>query len=165
MFNHPFRQYPQPYKHAGSVSLEATMIIPLFLVMIVACSELLTLLRVEQKLTNLNYNILALVGDKETLGRENNIAQLPFFRDFAQTQLAQVAKGKAGLSIATYNASTKETNVILLDSQCALTQNWPDFSLGHLVEVTLCFEPTNANPIWGLWPQSRFTSSMIQEVK
>lgn len=141
------------------------MIIPVLLIMIVACSELLTILRTEQKLTNLNYNILALVGDKETLSRENNIKQLPFFRDFAETQLLQIAKGTAGVSIATYNASTKETNIVLLDSQCPLTQRWPEFALGRLVEVSLCFEPKDANPVWGLWPQSRFTSSMIQEVK
>ncbi|WP_245688507.1 hypothetical protein [Vibrio sonorensis] len=145
------------------MSLETIMIIPLFLAITMAASELLTILRLEQRLTNLNYNITALTGNERTLSRDNNIAQLPYFRDFAEKELALIAKGKAGLSIATYNASTKETHIKLLDNGCPLTHRWPDFALGSLVEVTLCFTPEEPNPIWDLWPSGRFTSTMIRE--
>ncbi|UAB70240.1 hypothetical protein INR79_17435 [Vibrio sp. SCSIO 43132] len=158
------RQSGLPSRVKGSISLEMAMIAPMLLTIILASSELLTIMRVEQRLINLNYNILTLVGSQRTLTRDNNIAQLPYFRDFAETQLEFIAKGRAGLSIATYNAATDETTVILLDGRCPLTKRWPDFALGSLVEVTLCFDPEETNPIWDLWPKGRFSSHMIREV-
>ncbi|MBR9875539.1 MAG: hypothetical protein GYB23_14830 [Vibrionaceae bacterium] len=150
----------------GSVSLEVALILPMLLTVIVAASEILTILRVEQRLVNLNYNILEMVGNRRTLTIDNNIAQLPYFTDFAEQQLSHIAKGEVILSIAMYNAGTKETTPVMVSARCPLSQQWPDFELGSLVEVALCYRPhssVSGNAIWKLWPSGRFHSYMIRE--
>ncbi len=150
----------------GSVSLEVTLILPMLLMVIVATSEVLTILRVEQRLVNLNYNILEMVGNRRTLTLNNNIAQLPYFESFAQKELSNVVQGTAYLSIAMYNAATKETTPVLVSAQCPLSNRWPDFELGSLVEVAVCYAPdekVSGNAVWKLWPSGRFHSHMIRE--
>ena len=150
----------------GSVSLELVFILPALLVLMVASSEVLTLFRLEQRLTNLNYNVLELVGNRRTLTRDNNLAQLPYFRDFAEQQLTGIVKGEAGLSVALHNAATKETQVVLADSRCQLSNDWPALAVGSIVKVSLCFLPDDSvrdNAIWALWPAGRFESHMVRE--
>ncbi len=150
----------------GSVTIEAAFILPVILTLIVAASEILTILRVEQRLVNLNYNILQMVSNQRTLTLNNNIAQLPYFEQFAQQELSNIAKGQASMSIAMYNAATKETTTIINNALCPVSQTWPDFDLGSLVEVTLCYQPNDdvrSNAIWNLWPTGRFHSHMIRE--
>lgn len=150
----------------GSVSLEVALILPMLLTVIVAASEILTILRVEQRLVNLNYNILEMVGNRRTLTIENNIAQLPYFSGFAEQQLSNIANGSVNLSIAMHNASTNETTPVMVSSACPLSGQWPDFAVGSLVEVAICFQPHDSvsnNAIWKLWPNGRFYSHMIRE--
>ncbi len=150
----------------GSVTIEAAFILPVILTMIVAASEILTILRVEQRLVNLNYNILQVVSNQRTLTRDNNIAQLPFFEQFAQQELSNIAQGQASMSIAMYNAATNEMTTVIGNSLCPVSQSWPDFELGSLVEVSLCYQPNesvSSNAIWNLWPTGRFRSHMIRE--
>ncbi|MCF7364206.1 MULTISPECIES: hypothetical protein [Vibrio] len=151
----------------GSVSLEVTLILPMLLTIIVAASEVLTIFRVEQRLVNLNYNILEMVGNRRTLTLDNNVAQLPYFETFAETELSYIAQGTAHLSIAMHNAATNETTPIIVSPQCPLTHGWPDFELGNLVEVAICFTPdekVSNNAVWKLWPTGRFHSHMIREI-
>ncbi len=153
-------------RQRGSVSLEVALILPMLLTVIVAASEMLTILRVEQRLVNLNYNILEMVGNRRTLTIGNNVAQLPYFSDFAERELSRIAKGSVSLSIAMHNAATKETTPVMTSSQCPLSQHWPDFELGSLVEVAICYQPDGGvsnNAIWKLWPSGRFHSHMIRE--
>lgn len=150
----------------GSVSLEVALILPMLLTVIVAASEILTILRVEQRLVNLNYNILEMVGNRRTLTIENNIAQLPYFSGFAEQQLSNIAKGNVSLSIAMHNAATKETTPVMVSAACPLSGRWPNYAVGSLVEVAICFQPhdsVSSNAIWKLWPNGRFYSHMIRE--
>ncbi|HDZ9289840.1 TPA: hypothetical protein RUZ30_002458 [Vibrio cholerae] len=154
------------HQQRGSVSIEVALIVPMLLVMILASSEILTIFRVEQRLVNLNYNVLEMVGNQRTLTRDNNIAQLPYFRDFAEQQLSQLVQGHVGLSIGLHNAATQETQILLRDNRCPLTQSWPKLEVGSVVQVSLCFEPNSQvadNAIWKLWPKKRFSSSMFRE--
>ncbi len=160
------RLYAPAVAQSGSVSIEVVFILPLLLTFMLAASEVLTIFRLEQRLVNLNYNVLELVGNRRMLTRENNIAQLPYFKDFSERQLQAISSGDAGLSIALHNAGTKETEVVLSDSRCPLTERWPSLELGSLVQVSLCFVPdesVRSNAIWALWPKGRFSSHMIRE--
>lgn len=168
MAKHSYQFTGTPCRVRGSVSLEVVFVLPVLLIVMIAASEVLTIFRLEQRLTNLNYNVLEMVGNRRTLTRDNNIAQLPYFKNFAEEQLQGIVAGQAGLSIALHMADTDKTEMVLADGLCPISNQWPEFEAGSLVAVSLCFVPDSevrSNAIWSLWPQGRFTSHMLRETK
>lgn len=153
----------------GSISLESALLLPVLIIFTLAASDIFQLLRVEQKLTNINYNITQMVTPKKTLASLREIESFFYYQQFADRQLNNIVPGSASLVIERYSAETSEVLTLLKSGiNCTATAPWPKLRIGTLIRVTLCYHPkqTVKNTLpWSVWPESGLKSHFIQEVR
>ncbi|PKG40167.1 TadE/TadG family type IV pilus assembly protein [Psychromonas sp. Urea-02u-13] len=156
------------HSQRGSISIETALLLPVLIILTLAAADIFQLLRVEQKLTNINYNITQMVTTKKTLASQREIEKFHFYTKFAQQQLNQTIPGEASLVIERYSAENLQVLTLLQSGgACNPTAPWPDLRIGTLIRVTLCFQPDQSvyqKLPWSMWPASGFKSHFIQEV-
>ncbi|MBD1556165.1 hypothetical protein HC752_04380 [Vibrio sp. S9_S30] len=153
--------------HKGSVSIEFLCILPALLILILSTADLLRILRLEQKITDLNYNILQMVSSSKTLDSQAEIEQFHLYQRFVDNELGKRVAGEASVQIETFDRANNKRETLFGTGVCRATANWPNLATGTLIRVTLCYEvrDTNTNLIWRLWPEERFQSHFVQEVR
>lgn len=153
-------------RQQGSVSIEMIMVLIVISVLIAFSHELLQLMRAEQKLTNLTYNITQLTSQHRLLNNIDTIERLPQLEKFAQQELERVLEGKVQLTIERYNMATLGVDV-LLASTCVNQAAWPRLERGHFLRVTMCYQVQPITNSWFgfLWHNKQLNSQFIEEVK
>ncbi|MCE2596746.1 TadE/TadG family type IV pilus assembly protein [Motilimonas cestriensis] len=154
-------------RQRGSISIEAALCIPVLMLLIVASSQVFSVLRVEQRLTNVAYNITQLVSNKIIMDSPAALLRLGYYQDYADQQLSSVAAGRASLTIERYNAATGLVELLLRGSGCQAQVPWPSLAVGSVVKVTLCYQadiPATKGWMKHIWPHSGFQAHFIQEV-
>lgn len=154
------------YKKKGSVSIEMIIVLIVISALIAFSHELLQIMRVEQKLTNVTYNITQLTSQHRLLNNIKTVERLSQFEVFIQQELESLIKGKAQLTIEHYNMATLSSDV-LVASSCVNKTAWPKLDRGHFLRVTACYQIQDTSDSWFgfLWQKKQLNSQFIEEVK
>ncbi|HHQ4767638.1 pilus assembly protein FlpK [Aeromonas veronii] len=160
------RTISRPAQNRGSISIEAMLFIPALLALLSFGNEALQLLRLEQRLHNVAYNVTQIVTQQGVTQDAAAVSQLAFYQGFVQQQLAALHGGQAALTIEQYNSASGELLPLLQGSGCAGQGNWPPLRVGTLMRVTLCYRPDvdGGGMFSRLWGDRALTTYFIQEV-
>ena len=150
----------------GSISIEAMMFIPVLLALLSFGSEALQLLRLEQRLHNVAYNVTQIVTQQGTGQNAAAVSQLAFYQRFVQGQLSALQEGQAALTIEQYNSANGELVPLLQGTGCAGQGNWPQLRVGTLMRVTLCYRlgQGEGGMFRRFWAGRTLVTHFIQEI-
>ncbi|MGE6132470.1 pilus assembly protein FlpK [Aeromonas salmonicida] len=155
-----------PGAMGGSISIEAMMFIPILLALLSFGSEALQLLRLEQRLHNVAYNVTQIVTQQGTGQNAAAVSQLAFYQRFVQGQLSAQQEGQAALTIEQYNSANGELVPLLQGTGCAGQGNWPQLRVGTLMRVTLCYRlgQGEGGMFSRFWAGRTLVTHFIQEI-
>ncbi|MGX5835587.1 pilus assembly protein FlpK [Aeromonas piscicola] len=150
----------------GSISIEAMMFIPVLLALLSFGSEALQLLRLEQRLHNVAYNVTQIVTQQGTGQNAAAVSQLAFYQRFVQGQLSALQEGQAVLTIEQYNSANGELVPLLQGTGCAGQGSWPPLRVGTLMRVTLCYRlgQGEGGMFSRFWAGRTLVTHFIQEI-
>ncbi|MDM5101017.1 pilus assembly protein FlpK [Aeromonas salmonicida] len=155
-----------PGAMGGSISIEAMLFIPVLLALLSFGSEALQLLRLEQRLHNVAYNVTQIVTQQGTGQNAAAVSQLAFYQRFVQGQLSALQEGQAALTIEQYNSANGELVPLLQGTGCAGQGNWPQLRVGTLMRVTLCYRlgQGEGGMFSRFWAGRTLVTHFIQEI-
>ncbi|QUJ69735.1 hypothetical protein KDD30_23735 (plasmid) [Photobacterium sp. GJ3] len=133
-------------KQRGAASVEAVFIFGFLVLFILACSDLLSLLRLQQRLDNLAYNLTQMAT--MTTFTPNSDADSPFsyYGRYTRQQLkAMTAENmpdsQYGMSMQWRNLATDEAVELIASGNCEAYSDWPALSRGIFIRVSVCLSP------------------------
>ncbi|MDO6582231.1 tight adherence pilus pseudopilin TadF [Photobacterium sp. 2_MG-2023] len=134
-----------PAKQRGAASVEAVFVFGFLVLFILSCSDLLSVLRLQQRLDNLAYNLTQMVS--MTAFTPNTDADNPFtfYGRYAEQQVTaltdkQLSGSQYGLAIDWRNLATGEEVSVVKEGLCTEANDWPTLTRGIFVRVSLCLK-------------------------
>ncbi|KDM90067.1 tight adherence pilus pseudopilin TadF [Photobacterium galatheae] len=135
-----------PGKQRGAASVEAVFIFGFLVLLIVACSDLLSMLRLQQRLDNLAYNLTQMATMTTFMPNSDAANPFTYYGRYTQQQLKAMTAGNMpdsqyGMSMQWRNLATDEAFDLIQSGNCQPTSDWPALARGIFVRVSVCLTP------------------------